>query len=185
MRGMVLHIESDNVFNLKAENAELHEGIKIINEMIATALPIVSQQPLLLPLYRQMIGAVCGSLAKGRIFENVLEKVFNDISAEFNHPDTPQKDIAQEIQEQKLEIEREKNRLKSRELDIKSEIEKAKLKLTDKEMNLQNKLKSEEISDRRKEVNKEPIIIKDKQPLPIKMPKLNTNISTGLVRSFD
>ncbi len=185
MRGMVLHIESDNVFNLKAENAELHEGIKIINEMIATALPIVSQQPLLLPLYRQMIGAVCGSLAKGRIFENVLEKVFNDISAEFNHPDTPQKDIAQEIQEQKLEIEREKNRLKSRELDIKSEIEKAKLKLTDKEMNLQNKLKSEEISDRRKEVNKEPIIIKDKQPLPVKMPKLNTNISTGLVRSFD
>ncbi|MBQ7284869.1 MAG: hypothetical protein IJW72_01265 [Alphaproteobacteria bacterium] len=185
MRGMVLHIESDNVFNLKAENAELHEGIKIINEMIATALPIVSQQPLLLPLYRQMIGAVCGSLAKGRIFENVLEKVFNDISAEFNHPDTPQKDIAQEIQEQKLEIEREKNRLKSRELDIKSEIENAKLKLTDKEMNLQNKLKSEEISDRRKEVNKEPIIIKDKQPLPVKMPKLNTNISTGLVRSFD
>lgn len=185
MRGMVLHIESDNVFNLKAENAELHEGIKIINEMIATALPIVSQQPLLLPLYRQMIGAVCGSLAKGRIFENVLEKVFNDISAEFNHPDTPQKDIAQEIQEQKLEIEREKNRLKSRELDIKSEIEKAKLKLTDKEMNLQNRLKSEEISDRRKEVNKEPIIIKDKQPLPVKMPKLNTNISTGLVRSFD
>lgn len=185
MRGMVLHIESDNVFNLKAENAELHEGIKIINEMIATALPIVSQQPLLLPLYRQMIGAVCGSLAKGRIFENVLEKVFNDISAEFNHPDIPQKDIAQEIQEQKLEIEREKNRLKSRELDIKSEIEKAKLKLTDKEMNLQNKLKSEEISDRRKEVNKEPIIIKDKQPLPVKTPKLNTNISTGLVRSFD
>ena len=185
MRGMVLHIESDNVFNLKAENAELHEGIKIINEMIATALPIVSQQPLLLPLYRQMIGAVCGSLAKGRIFENVLEKVFNDISAEFNHPDTPQKDIAQEIQEQKLEIEREKNRLKSRELDIKSEIENAKLKLTDKEMNLQNKLKSEEISDRRKEVNKEPIIIKDKQSLPVKTPKLNTNISTGLVRSFD
>lgn len=187
MRGMVLHVESDNVFNLSAENAELQDGIKVINEMINTALTVVSQQPLLLPLYRQMIGAVCGSLPKGRVFESVLEKVFNDISAELNQPEPPQKDPSQEIQEQKLEIEREKNRLKSRELDIKANAEKAKLELTDKEMNLQNKLKSEEISDRRKAANTEPVIIKDKQPLPVpeKMPKLNTNIPTGLVKSFD
>lgn len=187
MRGMALHVESDNVFNLSAENAELQDGIKVINEMINTALPVVSQQPLLLPLYRQMISAVCGSLPKGRVFESVLEKVFNDISAELNRPEPPQKDPAQEIQEQKLEIEREKNRLKSRELDIKANAEKAKLELTDKEMNLQNKLKSEEISDRRKAANTEPVIIKDKQPLPVpaKMPKLNTNIPTGLVKSFD
>lgn len=77
MRGMVLHVESDNVFNLSAENNELQNGIKVINEMINTALPAVSQQPLLLPLYRQMIGAVCGSLPKGRIFETVLEKVLD------------------------------------------------------------------------------------------------------------
>lgn len=187
MRGMVLHVESDNVFNLSAENNELQNGIKVINEMINTALPAVSQQPLLLPLYRQMIGAVCGSLPKGRIFETVLEKVFNDIAADLNRPEPPQQDPAQEIQRQKLEIEREKNRLKARELDIKANAEKAKLELTDKEMNLQNKLKTEEISDRRKAANAEPVIIKDKQPLPVpaQMPKLNTNIPTGLVKSFD
>ena len=187
MRGMVLHVESDNVFNLSAENNELQNGIKVINEMINTALPAVSQQPLLLPLYRQMIGAVCGSLPKGRIFETVLEKVFNDIAADLNRPEPPQQDPAQEIQRQKLEIEREKNRLKARELDIKANAEKAKLELMDKEMNLQNKLKTEEISDRRKAANAEPVIIKDKQPLPVpaQMPKLNTNIPTGLVKSFD
>lgn len=187
MRGMVLHVESDNVFNLSAENNELQNGIKVINEMINTALPAVSQQPLLLPLYRQMIGAVCGSLPKGRIFETVLEKVFNDITADLNRPEPPQQDPAQEIQRQKLEIEREKNRLKARELDIKANAEKAKLELTDKEMNLQNKLKTEEISDRRKAANAEPVIIKDKQPLPVPsgMPKISTNIPTGLVKSFD
>ncbi len=187
MRGMVLHVESDNVFNLSAENNELQNGIKIINEMINTALPTVSRQPLLLPLYRQMIGAVCGSLPKGRIFETVLEKVFNDIAAELNRPEPQQPDPVQEIQQQKLEIEREKNRLKARELDIKANAEKAKLELTDKEMNLQNKLKTEEISDRRKASNTEPVIIKDKQPLPVssEMPKINTNIPTGLVKSFD
>lgn len=187
MRGMVLHVESDNVFNLSAENNELQNGIKIINDMINTALPAVSQQPLLLPLYRQMIGAVCGSLPKGRIFETVLEKVFNDIAADLNRSEPPQQDPAQEIQRQKLEIEREKNRLKARELDIKANAEKAKLELTDKEMNLQNKLKTEEISDRRKAANAEPVIIKDKQPLPVPsgMPKINTNIPTGLVKSFD
>lgn len=187
MRGMVLHVESDNVFNLSAENNELQNGIKVINEMINTALPAVSQQPLLLPLYRQMIGAVCGSLPKGRIFETVLEKVFNDIAADLNRPEPPQQDPAQEIQRQKLEIEREKNRLKARELDIKANAEKAKLELTDKEMNLQNKLKTEEISDRRKAANAEPVIIKDKQPLPVPsgMPKISTNIPTGLVKSFD
>lgn len=187
MRGMVLHVESDNVFNLSAENNELQNGIKVINEMINTALPAVSQQPLLLPLYRQMIGAVCGSLPKGRIFETVLEKVFNDIAADLNRPEPLQQDPAQEIQRQKLEIEREKNRLKARELDIKANAEKAKLELTDKEMNLQNKLKTEEISDRRKAANAEPVIIKDKQPLPVPsgMPKISTNIPTGLVKSFD
>lgn len=187
MRGMVLHVESDNVFNLSAENNELQNGIKVINEMINTALPAVSQQPLLLPLYRQMIGAVCGSLPKGRIFETVLEKVFNDIAADLNRPEPPQQDPAQEIQRQKLEIEREKNRLKAHELDIKANAEKAKLELTDKEMNLQNKLKTEEISDRRKAANAEPVIIKDKQPLPVPsgMPKISTNIPTGLVKSFD
>ena len=187
MRGMVLHVESDNIFNLSAENAELQNGIKIINELITTALPVVSQQPLLLPLYHQMIGVICGSLPKGRIFETVLEKVFNDIAADLNRPEQPRKDMSTELQQQKLDIEREKNHLKAKELDIKENTERTKLALTNKEMNLQNQLKVEEIADRRKAANNDPIVIKDKQPLPVlsNISSSNSNISTGLVKNFD
>ena len=187
MRGMVLHVESDNIFNLSAENAELQNGIKIINELITTALPVVSQQPLLLPLYHQMIGVICGSLPKGRIFETVLEKVFTDIAADLNRPEQPRKDMSTELQQQKLDIEREKNHLKAKELDIKENTERTKLALTNKEMNLQNQLKVEEIADRRKAANNDPIVIKDKQPLPVlsNISSSNSNISTGLVKNFD
>ena len=182
LRDMVLHIESDNIFNLKEENNELQKGVAAVNDLITAALPVVSQQPLLLPLYRQMISAVCGSLPKARMFETVLEKVFADIEAELNRPEPLQQDPQQEIEHQKLEIERDKNRLKARELEIKANAEKAKLELTNKEMNLQTKLKTEEISDRRKATVAAPVVITDKQPFPV---KTNTNITTGLVKGFD
>ena len=92
-----------------------------------------------------------------------------------------------ELQQQKLDIEREKNHLKAKELDIKENTERTKLALTNKEMNLQNQLKVEEIADRRKAANNDPIVIKDKQPLPVlsNISSSNSNISTGLVKNFD
>ena len=80
--------------------------------MIATALPIVSQQPKLLPLYQQMASALCASLPKGRIFENVLEKVFADVAAEFAEPEAKEPNPALDIQKEKLAIEHQKNQLR-------------------------------------------------------------------------
>ena len=50
-------------------------------------------------------------------------------------------------------MEREKNQLKSRELDIKEFSEKAKVEQTDKEMKLQSGFKIQEIADERKKTN--------------------------------
>ena len=62
MRGMLLDVETDNVFNADEEAAKTLNSVKSLGEIISLALPVVSQQPLLLPLYRTMVEAVCVSL---------------------------------------------------------------------------------------------------------------------------
>lgn len=187
MRGMSLDIENENVFNAEEESQKTLEGIRSLNELIAAALPNVSQQPLLLPLYRSMIEAVCASLPKARPFEAVIEKVFADVAAELAQPEPPQQPDRQlQIERDKLAIEKEKNQLKARELDIKEKSENAKVLLTDQEMKLQNSLKIQQLADERKKIvnNREPVVIHDKQPVPVTPKKVDANISTGLVKGF-
>ena len=186
MRGMCLDIENDNVFNADEEAQKILEGIKSINELVGAALPNVSQQPLLLPLYKSMIEAVCAALPKARPFEAVIEKVFNDVAAELSKPEQPQPNQQLQIEQDKLAIEREKNQLKSRELDIKAKSEEAKLRLTEQEMRLQSGLKVQQLSDeRKKQADKsDPVVIHEKEPLPVPSKKVDTNISTGLVKGF-
>lgn len=186
MRGMSLDIENDNVFNAEEEAQKTLSGVQSLNELIGAALPNVSQQPLLLPLYRSMIEAVCAALPKARPFEAVIEKVFTDVQAELSQPDAPQPDQQQEIEQEKLAIEKEKNQLKARELDIKEKSEEAKVLLTEQEMKLQTGLKVQQLADERKKLvdNAEPVVIHDKQPLPVVPKTVDANISTGFVKGF-
>ena len=71
---MVFSIETDAVFNRDEESNRAIMAVKTINEMVMTALTTVTQQPLLLPLYKTMIEVVVDTLPRGRVFENMLEK---------------------------------------------------------------------------------------------------------------
>ena len=130
MRGMILEIENDNVFNAEAEAEKTLSGIKALNELIISALPTVSQQPLLLPLYRSMIESFCTSLPKARPFESVIEKVFNAVEADLNKKEPEQPNHQLELEQEKIMIEKEKNALKAKELEIKAHNEEAKNALT-------------------------------------------------------
>ena len=95
LRGMLFSVETDAVFNREEESGKTINAVKTINEMVTVALSTVSQQPLLLPLYKIMIDSVVDTLPRGRVFETVLEKVFADVTAFLE-----QQQQAQQIQQQ-------------------------------------------------------------------------------------
>ncbi len=141
IRGMLFGVENDASFNQEREHEKSLSGIKTISELIASALGTVSVQPLLLPLYRQMIETAAAALPKTRPFESVLEKVFADVEAELFKPETPQPDLRQN------EAKR-KNDLKERELNIKEQSERNKVLLANKEMMIQAWLKNRQLNQK-------------------------------------
>ena len=152
LRGMTFGVETDIVFKQEEESAKTLEGVTTINEMISTAFQTVSAQPLLLPLYRQMINAVVSTMPKARAFGGIIENVFSAVEKELMSPQpqkTPEPNIALQLEQQKLlqerELEKEKNALKARELDLKEKIEQNKLYLSNKEMELQAQLKASQL----------------------------------------
>lgn len=170
LRGMTLGIETDIAFNQDAVAQKSLEVMKTINEMMNTAGQVVMSQPLLLPLYRQMINSVVVTLPNARQFEATIEQVFNQIQQSLSQPkpQMPNPQImAVQNQAQKNQqdfmIKQEQNRLKAQEVALKNQIEQNKVMLTEKEMDLQAMLKQEE-NDAKKETN--------------------TNITTGYVRGF-
>ena len=75
---------------------------------------------------KEVIEAAVATLDNARQFENILEEVFDKISAELNAPDTPIKpseDKMLDFQTQKMErdfaIKREQNQIKREELNLK------------------------------------------------------------------
>ncbi len=149
MRGMLIHIESHGGVNADLEAQKTLSGVQTMTQLIKDALPTVTAQPLLLPLYRQMIMAVVGDMPHARMFESVLDKIFTSIQEEFSQAEmatqkakanqdqvelkAKQKRMEQETHEQlafnrqlaltkaqqQYEIEKEKNALKARELTLK------------------------------------------------------------------
>ena len=133
LRGMILRVESEGVFNQEAEHKKTIEGINTINNMIKEAFALVSSQPLLLPLYRCMIESVIASMPKTRMFESVLEQTFNNISKNLQKADNQS---ALVIQKSLAKAQEEKNNLKQRELDIKAFAETEKAKINRAELQL-------------------------------------------------
>lgn len=126
LRGMVIELETDGSFDIDKQEENVLQVLSHIHEMINQAFGIVSQQPALLPLYRQMIESAAATLSNARQFENVLEQVFDKISVELNAPD-PQIPQAEDkmvaLQTQKMQqdfaIKQEQNQIKREELDLK------------------------------------------------------------------
>lgn len=171
MRGMALGIETDTIFNQEAEAEKTFDAVKTVNEMINAAFPVISSQPLLLPLYRQMVTTVTATLPNARQFEPVLEEVFANIQNELAQPqpEQPNPEMAKvQLQAQKNQqeyaIKQEQNAIKRGELELKRQIEQTDAALANKEMELQASLRQQEI---------------------IQKGETNTNISTGFVGSFE
>ena len=135
LRGMLFTVETESIFNREEESAKTMEAVKIINEMVTAALTTVSRQPLLLPLYKMMMTAVVDTLPRGRIFENVMEKVFADVEdflkkQEENEARKAEAAArAQPGENPAVELEREKNALKKRELEQKMQLEQQRVDL--------------------------------------------------------
>lgn len=124
LRGMILRVESDAVFNQEEEHKKTIDSITTVNTMIKEAFALVSSQPLLLPLYRSMIESVIATMPRARQFESVLEQTFNNISKDLQDKPQPSEN---NLEGNLAQAQQEKNNLKQRELDIKafSEMEKA------------------------------------------------------------
>ena len=141
LRGMILRVESEAVFNQEAEHKKTIDGINTINTMIKEAFALVSSQPLLLPLYRSMIEAVIASMPRTRQFENVLEQTFNGISKDLAKNDNQS---AQNLQNSLIKVQKDKNDLKKRELDIKEFAEREKAHVNREEIKLKQEQQTHE-----------------------------------------
>ena len=133
LRGMILRVESDAVFNQEIEHKKTIDGINTINTMIKEAFALVSTQPLLLPLYRSMIESVVASMPRARQFESIVEQTFNNIDKDLRQVDMPQN---QNLQNNLAQAQIEKNNLKRRELDIKAFAETEKARINRAELEL-------------------------------------------------
>ena len=130
MREMVLSVETDAVFNQEEEAARNLQAVQSIAGLVSGAFQLVSVQPALLPLYRQMIETVAATTARARPFESVIGRVFAKIEDELGRPEPtlqpkPQGPTTEEqIEMMKVrndyEIDKEKNVLKAGELALKA-----------------------------------------------------------------
>lgn len=170
LRGMALGIETDTVFNQDAEAEKALSAVKTINEMINTAFQAVSAQPLLLPVYKQMIISIVATLPNARQFEAVIDDALNKIAQQLSQPKQPQPNpqlMAVQNQatknQQEFAIKKEQNQLKGQELALKKQAEDNKIAMQNKEAEMQFALKQEQIASGR---------------------NVTANISTGYVKGF-
>lgn len=153
MRGMVLGIETDSGFNQSDEVTKVNEAVTLIHTMITNSFEVISAQPLLLPLYQQMIETVVVTLPNARQYEPVIDEVFSKIKQQLNQPQPEQPNpeimkIQQQGQknQQDFAIKQEQNRIKKDELALKKQIEDNKVAMTNKEAEMQYDLKQQEIA---------------------------------------
>ncbi len=170
LRGMILGIDSDCAFVNEQTAGAVESSISAIHQLISGATGVVSAQPKLLGLYKQMLSNMVATLPNARIYEPVVEKTFREIEKDLNTPKAPEPnmDMLEFDQNTKKmlfdqQIKQKEIALKEVELHLKAKDQEAKIAMTDKEMNLQAALKLKELNMKG---------------------KTNTNITTGRVKGF-
>ncbi|MBQ8481602.1 MAG: hypothetical protein IJ532_03625 [Alphaproteobacteria bacterium] len=126
LRSMVIDLETDGCYDIQQEEDRTLKVLRHINEIINMAFDVVSKQPALLPLYRQMLESAVATMPKARQFDAIMDTAFKKIDLELNTPD--EKPKAQdnpmlELQKQKniqdYTIKKEQNEIKREELNLK------------------------------------------------------------------
>lgn len=152
IRSLFIGIETDTSFNQDGTQEKAIETVNLIHNLITQAFGVISQQPLLLPLYKQMIESVVLTLPNARQYEPILDEAFNKINQELSQPTPEQPNpemlkIQQSAQkdQQEYEIKKEQNEIKAGELALKEKIESDKIAMENKEAEMQYDLKQQEI----------------------------------------
>lgn len=152
LRDMILGVESDVTFNEDARAEKNLKAITTIHTMIGQAFDVVSKQPALLDIYRQMIASVVAGLSNARQYESTLTSSFDKIAAELAAPDpqpAPQPNaqlMSLELQKQKnawdYQIKKEQNELKRAELLLQQRQNETKNVFDNKQLEIQTALKA-------------------------------------------
>jgi hypothetical protein len=177
LRNLSLGIETDTSFLQSEELEKTNEAVKTIHEMITAAFQVVSAQPALLPLYKQMIEAVVVTLPSARQFNTAIDETFKRIEQELAQPDNnepnpemmkAQADMLRAQTEQvknanEYQVKQEANAIKEQEVQLKKQAEDNKVLMANKEADMQYDLKQQELAIQG---------------------QTNENISTGYVGAF-
>ncbi|MBR1601353.1 MAG: hypothetical protein IJ677_07220, partial [Alphaproteobacteria bacterium] len=126
LRSMIIDLETDGCYDLDQEEERTLKVLRHINEIINMAFDIVSKQPALLPLYKQMLESAVATMPKARQFDAIMDTAFKKIGAELNAPDEKSEEYSNpvlELQKQKniqdYTIKKEQNEIKREELNLK------------------------------------------------------------------
>jgi hypothetical protein len=177
IRSLTLGIETDTSFMQNEDGEKTLDAVKTIHEMITASFQVVSMQPALLQLYKQMIDAVVVTLPNTRQFTNAVDEAFAKIGQELAQPDDnepnpelmkAQADMMRAQTEQvknqnEYQVKQEANAIKQEEVELKKQAEDNKVMMANKEAEMQYALKQEELA------------LKG---------ETNENISTGFVGAF-
>lgn len=177
IRNLTLGIETDTSFMQDEEADKTLNAVKTIHEMVTAAFQVVSAQPALLPLYKQMIDSVVVTLPNTRQFSAAIDETFARIEAELAQPEQEQPnpdmiraqaDMARAQADQvknanEFQIKQEANAIKQEEVALKKQIEDNKVMMANKEAEMQFALKQEELA---------------------RQGQTNENITTGYVGAF-
>lgn len=179
LRNLALGVETDTSFQQSEEAEQTLNAVKTIHEMVTSAFEVISAQPALLGLYKQMVESVVVTLPNTRQFTAAIDETFSKIESALQAPDQPdeqaqadgmkaqsdmmraQADMTKNQNE--FAIKQRQNEIKEQEVRLKNQVENRKLDLTEDEMAAQIALKEAELA------------IKG---------NTNENVTTGFVRGF-
>lgn len=170
IRNLALGIETDTSFQQSEELEKTTEAVKTIHEMITSSFQVVSAQPALLGLYKQMIESMVATLPSARQFSASIEACFDKIEQELSapQPEQPNPDVMRaETERMKAQndftIKQQANAIKEQEVQLKKQAEDNKIMMENKEIEHQTELKKLELAMKG---------------------ETNANISTGYARGF-
>ena len=160
IRNLTLGIETDTSFMQDEEADKTLNAVKTVHEMITAAFQVVSAQPALLPLYKQMIESVVVTLPNTRQFTAAIDETFARIEADLAQPSEPetspdmiraQADMVRAQADQvknanEFAVKQEANAIKEQEVQLKKQAEDNKVMMANKEAEMQYALKQEEMA---------------------------------------
>lgn len=161
IRNLTLGIETDTSFMQDEEADKTLNAVKTIHEMVTAAFQVISAQPALLGLYKQMLDAVVVTLPNTRQFSAAIDETFARIEAELSQPSEPepnpdmiraQADMARAQADQiknanEFAVKQEANAIKEQEVQLKKQAEDNKVMMAKYEADLQYDLKKSGADD--------------------------------------